>query len=127
MIWIIGGTSEARKLVDKIDDLNNFIITVATDSGKEFIDSDKLRTGKMNYEEMGKFIDNEKVKVIIDLTHPFAKIVSDNAKKVANDKDIDYIRYTREVSNYDNAINLHSYVEDYEYINAIQVNVIYST
>src|SRR5699024_3508389 len=127
MIWIIGGTSEARKLVDRIDELDNFIITVATDSGKEFIDSDNLITGRMNYEEMGKFIDKEKVKVIIDLTHPFAKIVSDNAKKVANDKDIDYIRYTREVSNYDNAINLNSYEEAYEYLKAIQGNVFFTT
>jgi|GEM_PF-4649996 len=37
MIWIIGGTSEAREIVDRIKDLNNYIVTIATDGGKEFI------------------------------------------------------------------------------------------
>lgn len=127
MIWIIGGTSEARKLVNKIDDLDNFIITVATESGKEFIDSDKLRIGRMNYKEMGEFIDKENIKVIIDLTHPFAKIVSDNGKKIAREKSIEYIRYTREVSNYKNAINLNSYEEAYEYLKNIKGNVFFTT
>ncbi len=37
MIWIIGGTSEAREIVDRIKDLNNYIVTIATDGGKECI------------------------------------------------------------------------------------------
>lgn len=127
MIWIIGGTSEARKLVDRIGDLDNFIVTVATDSGKEFIKSGKLRVGRMSYEEMGKFINENKIKVIIDLTHPFAKIVSDNAKKIAKEKDIDYIRYVREKTNYKNAINLNSYKEAYDYLQNVKGTVFFTT
>ena len=37
MIWIIGGTSESRRLIDRIKDLDNYIVTVATESGKDFI------------------------------------------------------------------------------------------
>lgn len=127
MIWIIGGTSEARKLVSRIDDLDNFIITVATESGREFVDSDKLRTGRMNYGEMGEFIDENKIKVIIDLTHPFAKIVSANGRKIAREKNIDYIRYTREKTNYTNAVNLDSYEEAYEYLKDIKGTVFFTT
>lgn len=127
MIWIIGGTSEARKLVSKIDDLNNFIVTVATDSGKEFIKSDKLKTGRMSYEEMGNFIDSNNIEVIIDLTHPYAKIVSANAKKIAEEKEIDYIRYVREKSNYTSGVILDSYEEAYEYLKNIKGTVFFTT
>lgn len=127
MIWIIGGTSEARKLVSRIEDLDNFIITVATDSGKEFIKSDKLITGRMNYEEMGEFIDRNNIEAIIDLTHPFAKIVSSNAKKIAKEKKIDYIRYVREKSVYENAVNLDSYEEAYRYLKNIEGTIFFTT
>ena len=30
MIWIIGGTSEARKLIERLGDFNNYILTIAT-------------------------------------------------------------------------------------------------
>ena len=109
MIWIIGGTSEARKLVDNIKDLNNFIVTVATESGREFIDTDNLVVGRMSYEDMEEFIDENRIEAIVDLTHPFAKVVSANAKKIANSKKIYYIRYTRERSSYTYGISLNSY------------------
>lgn len=127
MIWIIGGTSEGRKLVDRIEDLDNFLVTVATESGKDFIDSDRVRIGRMNYREMQEFIDREGISLIIDLSHPFAKIVSDKARRAAREKSIDYIRYTREVGSYKNVINLPSYQEAYEYLKDIEGNVFFTT
>lgn len=37
MKWIIGGTSEARKLIERLEDFNNYILTIATEDGKEFL------------------------------------------------------------------------------------------
>lgn len=127
MIWIIGGTSEARKLVDNIKDLNNFIVTVATESGREFIDTDNLVVGRMSYEDMEEFIDENRIEAIVDLTHPFAKVVSANAKKIANSKKIDYIRYTRERSSYTYGISLNSYEEAYDYLKDIKGTVFFTT
>ncbi|MBC8591398.1 precorrin-6A reductase [Wansuia hejianensis] len=127
MIWIIGGTSEGRKLIQRIKDLDNFIVTVATESGREFIDSEKLKVGRMTYKEMGKFIDNNNIKVIIDLTHPFAKIVSSNARKIAYERKIDYIRYTREKTEYTYGISLKSYEEAYEYLKTVKGTVFFTT
>lgn len=128
MIWIIGGTSEAREIVDRIKDLNSYIVTIATDGGKEFIDSDRLLIGRMSYEEMVKFCEENKISLIVDLTHPYAKIVSENAKQVAKDLEIYYIRYMRDkIELKTNAIYLKSYEEAYDYLSRISGTVFFTT
>ncbi len=128
MIWIIGGTSEAREIVDRIKDLDNYIVTIATDGGKEFLNSDKLLVGRMNYEEMIRFCEENKITLIVDLTHPFAKIVSENAKQVAKDLEIYYIRYMRnKIAPIKNAIYLKNYEEAYDYLSTVSGTVFFTT
>ena len=128
MIWIIGGTSEAREIVNRIKDIDNYIVTMATDGGKEFLHSNKILIGRMNYEEMIEFSKKNKISLIVDLTHPYARIVSENAKKVANTLGIDYIRYIRDkVDVENNIIYLQSYEEAYEYISKISGTVFFTT
>lgn len=127
MIWIIGGTSEARVLVDKIRDKDNFIVTVATEVGKEFIDTENLQVGRMSIDEMDSFIKNNNIKALVDLSHPYAKIVSDNAKIVAKRNKIDYLRYTREKSSYDGIIEVESYEKAYDYLKDIKGTVFFTT
>ena len=128
MIWIIGGTSEGRIIVDSISDLNNYLVTIATDGGREFFNTDNLVVGRMTYEEMVNFGKTNKVSMIVDLTHPYAKIVSDNAKKVAKELEVSYIRYVRKVSEVSkNSIYLSSYEESYEYLSNISGTVFFTT
>lgn len=128
MIWIIAGTSEGREIIDRIKDLDNYIATIATDGGKEFIDSEKLIIGRMNYEEMTNFCKEYQISLIIDLTHPYAKIVTENAKKIATELGIDYIRYVRDKTDKVlGAIYLNSYEEAYEYLSNISGTVFFTT
>ena len=128
MIWIIAGTSEGREIVDRIKDLDNYIATIATDGGKEFINSEKLIVGRMTYEEMISFSKEYNIRMIVDLTHPYAKIVSQNAKQLAQILNIKYIRYTRDkVDSLFNAVCLESYEETYEYISNISGTVFFTT
>ena len=128
MIWIIGGTSEARELVDRIEDLDFYIVTVATEEGREFISTDKLVVGRMEYNEMKSFSMTHNISLIVDLTHPYAKIVSSNAKKLAKELKIKYIRYVREItSKNSNSIYLKNYEELYEYISGIKATVFFTT
>lgn len=128
MIWIIAGTSEGREITERIKDLDNFIPTIATDGGKEFINNENLIVGRMNYEEMMDFSKDNNISMIVDLTHPYAKIVSQNAKKLAGALDIRYIRYTRDkVITLSNSIYLESYEEAYEYISHITGTVFFTT
>ena len=128
MIWIIAGTSEGRETIERINDLDNFIATIATDGGKEFINTEKLIVGRMSYEEMISFTKEHNITMIVDLTHPYAKIVSQNAKGLAEELSIKYVRYTRDkVNSLDNAICLESYEEAYKYIRNITGTVFFTT
>lgn len=128
MIWIIGGTSEGRIIIEWISDLKNYLVTIATDGGREFLNTKNLVVGRMTYEEMVNFGKNNNVSMIIDLTHPYAKIVSDNAKKVAKELEVSYIRYVRKISEKSiNSIYLRSYEELYEYLSKISGTVFFTT
>ncbi|WP_327192038.1 precorrin-6A reductase [Tepidimicrobium xylanilyticum] len=125
---MIGGTSESRKLIDRIKDLENFVITVATVSGKEFIQGSNLHIGRMGYKDMVKFIAKNNISLIVDLTHPYAEEVTENAKKVAAEKDIRYIRYIRrKVGPKTKAIYLKNYEEAYDYISKLQGTIFFTT
>ena len=128
MIWIIAGTSEARETIERIKDLDDFIATIATEGGKEFINSEKLIVGRMSYEEMVNFSKKYNIRMIVDLTHPYAKIVSQNAKFLAKELNIKYVRYTREkAETLKNAISLENYEEAYEYLSKIYGTVFFTT
>lgn len=128
MIWIIGGTSEARELVDRIRDLEDkFIVTVATESGKEFLDIKNLEIGRMNLEEMENFIQDRNIGLIVDLTHPFAKIVSENAAWAAENMSIDYLRYSRPRIDSKSGVILNSYEEAYDYIDKLESTIFFTS
>ncbi len=128
MIWIIGGTSEGREIVDRISDLDNFLVSVATDDAREFIRAKKLFVGRMDYDQMKAFALDHQVSLIVDLTHPYAKIVSKNAKELAKNLKIDYIRYIRSKTNIGNAGHIfNSYQEAYDYLKDIKGTVFFTT
>lgn len=128
MIWIIAGTSEGREIIDRIKDLDNYIATVATDGGKEFIDSENLLVARMDYDEMAKFCKKHKILSIVDMTHPYATIVTENAKLIASKLGIEYIRYRRDrTDKVQNAVYLDSYEDTYEYLSKIEGTVFFTT
>lgn len=128
MIWIIGGTSEARELIDRISDLDSYIATIATEEGREFISPDKVVVGRMDNNEMKNFSINNNISLIVDMTHPYARVVSRNAKKLAKELKIKYIRYVREITNRNsNSIYLKSYEEAYKYISELKATVFFTT
>lgn len=128
MIWIIAGTSEGREIVDRIKDIDSYIVTVATDEGREFISSNKLVVGRMSYDEMKDFSIKNNISLIVDLTHPYAKIVSSNATRLAKEQNIKYIRYIRERTRKTvNSIYFKSYEETYEYLSKIKATVFFTT
>ena len=99
MIWIIGGTTEAGSLADFLKEKNEpYIMSVATEEGRDFFKNHKLKIGRMDALQMEQFCIEEKISLIADLSHPYALIVSQNAKKTAQNLNIKYLRFTRGTS-----------------------------
>lgn len=128
MIWIIAGTSEGREIIDRISDLDSFIATVATEEGREFISSDNIIVGRMDYEDMKGFVSENNISSIVDLSHPYAKEVSDNAKRLGEEENIKYIRYIRKKTKKNpSAIYLKDFEEAYKYLSDINGTVFFTT
>ena len=128
MIWIIAGTSEAREIIDRIKDLDSFLATVATEEGKKIIDSPNVIVGRMDLDDMKAFVRKDNISLIVDLSHPYADVVSSNAKKVSKEENIKYIRYIREKTQESSkAIYLKSYEDTYDYLSGVEGTVFFTT
>ncbi len=107
-LLIFAGTGEGRKLVEKLKERKEFEITVcvATEYGKEVLEKEKLdganciiKSGRLDEEDMISLM-REKFDFVIDATHPYAKIVSENIKNAANQTETDYIRLLRDKTHF---------------------------
>ncbi|MCL6472083.1 MAG: precorrin-6A reductase [Firmicutes bacterium] len=118
MIVVLGGTTEANHLLNKIVKLNHPItISTAYKFAEKFIPYHPLIqhiNGKLDLEDLHKLIKSNGAKVVIDATHPYATEISDKAKKACNKAGVKYIRLSRPPSNnYDEASELYR-VNSYE-------------
>lgn len=94
MDLIIGGTVESREFIENLNS-DDYIVSVATESGAEFLPEVNVHVGRMNYEELLAFTRESGVHRIFDLSHPFALIITENIKRVANELGLEYYRYIR--------------------------------
>lgn len=95
MIWVIGGTSDVKKILFLIHGKTDYTVTVATDEGKRELEGYHCLVKKMNCDEMKVFIRDFSVKAVVDMSHPFAVEVTRNARKAAQEEGIEYIRFLR--------------------------------
>ena len=102
MIWVIGGTKDSRDFLEKfIKYDSDIIVSTATEYGAKLIENlpIKISSEKMDKEAMLKFVNDNKITKVIDISHPYAFEVSKNAMEVAEEKNIEYFRFEREEIN----------------------------
>lgn len=109
-ILIVAGTTEGRNLAEYIseslteslkDGNWNCYVSAATEYGKQILEEENLEgirliSGRMDEEQLEEFIIEHCVNYVIDATHPFARVVTENLKKVCQGQKITYIRCLRE-------------------------------
>ena len=112
MIWILGGTSESVELLGQIRGKVEYIVTVATESGKERLaTTDPVRVGRLGPEQMREFVREHAIELVVDLTHPYAVEVTRNVRQLCRELRLRYLRYVRESSEVNNAVHLSSLEE----------------
>ena len=82
MIWIIGGTKDSRDFLEKICPIRkDIIVTTATEYGGKLLENlpIKVISKKLTYSMMLEFVEENKIDMIVDLSHPYAVEVSQNA------------------------------------------------
>lgn len=104
-ILIFAGTTEGRKLSEYLAENEiNHTICVATEYGEIVLRQHpfvKVHQGRMNQEQIERFLSNGKFDVVVDATHPFAKEITYNIQAALKEMgqigiSIPYLRLKRD-------------------------------
>lgn len=99
-ICVFAGTAEGRKLIGRLQGRGAEIVAcTATEYGGtllEGLEDVRVHTGRMNAEEMAIFFSGERFEMIIDATHPYAELATDNIQSACAGTKTEYIRLRRE-------------------------------
>lgn len=99
-ILIFAGTTEGRALSEYLTDMGvSHTLCVATEYGEVVLKKHplvKVRQGRMNQAEIKSFILDSNFLAVVDATHPYAQIVTQNIKAAMEGMDIPYLRLKRE-------------------------------
>lgn len=101
-ILIFAGTTEGRELSECLAATGiAHTLCVATDYGEVVLKEHplvKVHRGRMNQEEIREYIKTGSFGAVVDATHPYAEVVTQNIKNAMQDMDIPYLRLKRENS-----------------------------
>ena len=99
-VWILSGTSDGPLIANRLLELNYsvFISVLTYRASQAYIKNQKLHiiTGKLNNEdEIINFIKKNRIKCVLDATHPFAVIISKNLNNACKENNTPLLLYER--------------------------------
>lgn len=99
MIALILGTSEGKILLKKLNEFtDNILITTATDYGKKLLEEYRYKISNctaLNKQELKSLFIKNNINIVVDVTHPYAAKITENAQIICKDIGCQYIRYER--------------------------------
>ena len=131
VIWLIGGTTEGRRLIKEIGRLQvELYVSVATEYGAELIEPQPNLTvmaERMDLEAMKAFLTAKRPACVIDATHPYATVVTATVKQACAEEQTEYLRLVRPVGDTTDAICVHDFAEAVELLNHLDGNIFLTT
>jgi len=130
-ICIFGGTTEGRLFAEFLS--NNNIkadLFIATEYGQQFvknIEHINVYQKRLDEKEMTNLFLKKKYDYVIDATHPFAKIVSENIIKSTHVSGTKYIRIIRSSYENKNCTYFDTFKDCVDYLNSKEGNILLST
>lgn len=105
-ILIFAGTTEGRELAEYASEQGiDCFVSVATEYGKSLLnhlDNITVLSGRMDEQKIRTFIQDNKIRLVIDATHPFAQKATSNIKeacaKAAEHLQVHYVRCVRQAA-----------------------------
>ncbi|HHV08831.1 MAG TPA: precorrin-6A reductase [Clostridiales bacterium] len=132
-ILIFAGTAEGRSLAEELSGSGIWIhVCVATEYGEKLLPKGEditVTSSRLDAEEMGRLMKEEQVSLVIDATHPYAVIVSENIKKACKESGKEYLRLLRDSlqAENDNILYVESVEEAAGYLKGTEGNVLLTT
>lgn len=129
MIWVIGGTSDALKIVDILETKNkSILVTTTTDYGSELAQKNKVTVLQkmLDGNDMLEILKDYSIQVVIDASHPFAECVSTNAIEACRLSKVKYVRYERDSIHFPDALYYESYAQIIASLAADDGNILFT-
>lgn len=130
-VCMFGGTTEGRLLAEFLSNLNVKVdLYIATDYGEQFVNklnNVNVNQKRLDEEHMIKLFNLNKFHFVVDATHPFAKIVSQNVKNAAEYCKLKYYRIVRETDKNEEAMYFDSVNDIVSYLNNTNGNILLTT
>ena len=99
MILLLGGTTESLAVADLLSAQQRpFVVSVISDYGAELAGHHAKNVVKTTFteESIRQFCRDQQISLILDATHPFARVISQLAMATAVDLDLPYLRFERQ-------------------------------
>lgn len=131
-ILIFSGTTEGNQVAEALSRYPvDMYLSVATDYGKVCAgtyDNMEVISGRMDEDEIGMWIQNHKIDVVVDATHPFAREVTSNIKEACMRQQTEYIRCLRSASCFgENAVYVDSVEQAADYLKGTSGKILITT
>lgn len=131
IVWILGGTSEGRKLAG-ICAANRIpaVVSVATEYGEQVFSGEphgQILRGRMDQTQMREYLRTHDIELAIDATHPYAVEVTANIRRACELEAREYIRLIRDgcedSGQADGAVYVNSVQEAIRYLSGTSGNI----
>lgn len=131
-LCIFAGTTEGRELAAFLSGQDVSVTAcVATEYGETLLEPAEnltIRAGRLTQEEMEALFRENHFDLVLDATHPYAKIVTDNICCACTNARMDYLRILREDSAVsENAVYVPDIPGAVEYLNTTEGNILLTT
>lgn len=116
-IAVFAGTTEGRRIAEFLEDFPaQVFISIATEYGRDSLGTYRnaqVLCGRMEQGQMEVFLEQNQIGLVVDATHPFAKIVTENLRNACQSCRTEYIRCLRDAMPAGQGIVEGAAVEDY--------------
>lgn len=131
VLWIIGGTSEGRRLIRELGSLDiSIYVSVATEYGSSLIEPQanvQVLAGRMDLEAMRAFIREHRPAFTVDATHPYATVVTATVQEACDEEGCRYLRLVRPSGGSGSYITVSDFGEAVELLNHVEGNIFLTT
>ena len=105
---------------------------VATEYGETLLTETeylKVHAGRMGEAAMGQFFEEQKTELVVDATHPYAAVVSENVAAACKKAGVEYLRLIREssTSETEDAVLVDSVDEAVNFLKETEGNILATT
>lgn len=128
-VAVFSGTTEGKEIIEYLVNKDfDVTVSVATQYGKTVMEDIKdvdINIGRLDKNEIADFIRG--FDYVVDATHPYAQLVTQNIKSACKQSNIKYIRLLRDDFNFENVIEVEGILQAVGILKNTEGNIFVST